>query len=450
MSRLHTLHAAPHAHPGMPLPGVNGRWAWPNLLPIGRSATELWWLNPLACAAILLAVYSTFMGFDFLRVVPIAYIPGLHYAWGAALLVTMAIGMLLVMAAREPDPSSDGAVAIDVPPWAMASLMIGTLIAYAVWFAPLATDPRLVLDILSGERSSVRGVVTTTPGLTTMTQFGMAYAIAFAAMRSSRVRQLERWERAGLALVVVLAVIRSVVWSERLAVIELVVVYVVARLAFARVTTQRRWRVGTFVPLLAPLLLYVVFTGTEYIRSWDYYRGDYNSVWAFSFERLLTYYATASNNGIGLLVENQDWPLFSGRFVAEWLYLMPALGDWMRESLGDPMNYYNTFLDRFARPEFNSATGLFQVVFDLGYAGSMLYFLAVGALIGRLWDGWRRQSAFGVLFYPVAVMFLVELLRFNYFAATRFFPLALALSFLWMAARRVPVQPLPTRPAWST
>ena len=189
-----------------------------------------------------------------------------------------------------------------------------------------------------------------------------------------------------------LAVMRSVVWSERLAVIELVVVYVVARLAFARVTTLRWWRIGTIVPLVAPLLLYVAFTGTEYIRTWDYYRNEYDSVWAFAFERLLTYYATASNNGIGLLVENNNWPVFSGRFVAEWLYLMPEVGDWMRESLGDPMTYYTTFLDRFARPEFNSATGLFQVVFDLGYAGSMLYFLAVGALIGRLWDGWRRQS----------------------------------------------------------
>ena len=192
----------------------------------------------------------------------------------------------------------------------------------------------------------------------------------------------------------------------------------------------------------------MLFTGTEYIRTWDYYRNEYDSVWAFSFERLITYYATASNNGIGLLVENNQWPLYSGRFIAEWLYLMPEIGDWMRESLGDPMSYYLTFLDRFARPEFNSATGLFQVVFDLGYAGSMLYFLAIGAFVGRLWDLWRHQSPFGVLFYPVAMMFLVELLRFNYFAATRFFPLAMALLLVWIAARQVPLQPHPRTVPW--
>ena len=39
------------------------------------------------------------------------------------------------------------------------------------------------------------------------------------------------------------------------------------------------------------------------------------------------------------------------------------------------------------------------------------------------------------------MMFLVELLRFNYFAATRFFPLAMALLFVWLVARQVPLQP---------
>jgi len=447
MSLLQPLQPqARYAPLGVP-PGGDGLWRWPNALAIGRSATELWWLNPLLCTLILLAVYATFMGFDFLRVVPIAYIPGWFYAWGAALLVTMAVGMVLVMAGRDPSPT-DGASAIDVPSWAMACLMIGALFAYGVWFAPLVSDPRLVLDILSGERTNVRGAVTTTPGVTTMTQFGLAYAIAFAAMRSSRARPLESWEHVGMVLLAVLSVVRALVWSERLAVIELVVVYLVARLAFVRVTTLRWWRIGTIVPLAAPFVLYALFTGTEYVRTWDYYRNEYDSVWAFALERLLTYYATASNNGIGLLVENNSWPVFSGRFVAEWLYMMPEVGDWMREQLGDPMTYYTTFLDRFARPEFNSATGLFQVVFDLGYAGSMLYFLAAGALVGKLWDGWRRQSPLGVLFYPVAVMFLFELLRFNYFASTRSFPVAMALLFIWMVARQVPLQPQHRTAPW--
>lgn len=447
MSLLHAPHLPSHPAAFGALPAGH-RWGWPDAQSLGRAASELWWLNPLVYAAILLAVYSTFMGFDFLSVVPRAYIPGWHYAWGAALLVTMCVGMVMVMSAREPRPLGEGAIALDVPSWAMAGLLLCALFAYSVWFAPLVSEPRLVLEMLSGERSNVRGEVHTTPGVTTMTQFGMAYAIAYAAVRGSRARPLEGWEHVGMALMLLLAAVRAVVWSERLAVIEVGVVCAVAALAYTRVTTQRGWRIGTIVPLVAPLLLYVVFTATEYLRSWGAYRNEYDSVWAFAFERLLTYYATASNNGIGLLVENNQWPMYSGRFVAEWLYMMPGVGEWMREELGDPMTYYTTFLDRFARPEFNSATGLFQVVFDLGYAGSMLYFLAVGAAIGSLWMGWRRQSPLGVLFYPVCVMFLFELLRFNYFAATRFLPLALALLLVWLVSRQVSMPPVHKVTSW--
>jgi hypothetical protein len=299
-------------------------------------------------------------------------------------------------------------------------------------------------DILGGERSSIRDLTTTTPGITTMTQFGVAYVIAYAAMRASRARPLARWEQLALVGVFVLGTIRAVAWSERLAVIELVVAYVVARLAFTRVMSERTWSLSTLVPLFAPLLLYVAFTATEYFRSWHYFVNDYDSVWEFSFERLLSYYATASNNGIGLLVENPHWPEYTGRFVAEWLYMMPMVGEALRESVGDVQVQYFQFLSRYARPEFNNQSGLFPIVFDIGYAGSMLYFLAAGAMVGALWDAWRRQTRLGVLFFPTAMLFLVELLRFNYFASTRFFPVVVALAFIWAVSR--PVPPFVARP----
>ena len=47
MSVLHPLQPPPrYAALGLP-PGSDGLWRWPSALAIGRSATELWWLNPL-------------------------------------------------------------------------------------------------------------------------------------------------------------------------------------------------------------------------------------------------------------------------------------------------------------------------------------------------------------------------------------------------------------------
>jgi hypothetical protein len=410
---------------------------WQPATVVLRPATGLWWLHPVICVALVGAVYAAFMAFDFERVVPKAYIPGWHYAWGGALLVTMALGMALMTALRDPiAPWTTSS--FNVPRYATAALLAATVLAYAVWFAPLAANPSLVTDILAGERSNVRDVMTTMPGVTTMTQFGVAYVIVMAALRANRARPIERWEWLGLVAVVGLAALRALVWSERLAVIELVVVYVVARLAFTQIRSARVWNLANVLPLVAPLLLYLVFTGTEYFRSWDYFRTEYPSIWAFSFERLLAYYATASNNGIGLLVENQQWPEYTGRFVAEWLYMMPDLGDTLRTSVGDVQLQYQQFLDRFARPEFNNPSGLFQIVFDIGYLGSMVYFMCVGGVIGTLWYGWRRQSVAGVLFYPLAVLFLVELLRLNYFSSTRCFPVVLALLFVWAVAKPAP------------
>jgi len=421
---------------------------WTAPIVIGRPASELWWLNPLACVAILGAVYATFMGFDFKRVVPHAYIPGWHYAWGGMLLAGLAVGIAAVLALRR-EAAWQPPQAFEVPRWLMAILFACTVFAYAVWFQPLLEDPGLLLDIVQGERSSIRDVATTTPGVTTMTQFGMAYVIAYAAMRGSRARPVARWEQAALLGVFVLGCIRAVAWSERLAVIELVVAYGVARLAYARVMRERTWSLASAIPLAAPVLLYLAFTGTEYFRSWHYFVNDYDSVWEFAFERLIAYYATASNNGIGLLVENKLWPEYTGRFAAEWLYLMPGIGESLRESMGDVQLQYFYFLSRFARPEFNNQSGLFPMVFDIGYAGSMLYFVAAGAVVGALWDGWRRQARAGVLFFPLAMMFLVELLRFNYFASSRFFPVALALVLIWAISRPVtPAVPRPVPAPW--
>jgi hypothetical protein len=428
---------------GAPLP-MAGPAGMPMPLVIGRPASELWWTNPLPCVAIVAVVYASFMTFDFSRVVPHAYIPGWHYAWGGALLAALALGIAAVMALRRDAPQQLQ-MAFDVPKWLMAALFGCTVLAYVLWFQVLLENPGLMAEIAEGERSSIRDLTTTMPGITTMTQFGVAYVIAYGVMRGSRARAIARWEQAAFLAVFVLGAIRAFAWSERLAVIELVLCYLFARLAYARVMRERTWSLASAIPLVAPVLLYLAFTGTEYFRSWHFFVNEYDSVWEFSFERLMSYYATASNNGIGLLVEDRSWPQYTGRYIAEWLYQMPVVGEALMESVGDLQRPYFYFLSRFARPEFNNPSGMFPIVFDIGYAGSMLYFLIEGAVVGLLWDGWRRQSRVGVLFFPLAMLFLLELLRFNYFASSRFFASAVPLVVIWAASR--PVFPQTPRPA---
>ncbi len=399
-----------------------------------RPATDLWWLSPLGCVAALLVLYASFCAFDYTGVVPKTYLPGWHYAWGACLLLALAAGAWS-MTSLSPAQTAGARPAFAVPAWIMALLLLLTLFAYGFWFAPLVANPQMLVTALTGSEGNIRKAVGSTPGLTTMTQFGVAYIIGYAIRMGDASQRMRLWEHLGLVAVLVAGAIRVLAWSERLAVIELLVCGAVAAFAFVRIQRRWVWRLAVVVPVLAPPLLLVLFAGTEYFRSWSYYSHTYDSLWSFSLDRLLAYYATASNNGIGLLVENHEWPQYTGRYVVEWLYLMPGLGESIQQSFGDVNKQYVAFLVSHARLELNNPSGLFQVVFDVGYLGSMLYFLAAGAVIGRLWLGWRRGELAGLLFYPPCVLYLIELLRINYLGSTRFFPAALGLVMIYVAAR---------------
>jgi oligosaccharide repeat unit polymerase len=394
-------------------------------------ATGLWWLKPTWIILLgIIPVYLSFLLFDFSTEVPNTYIPSELYFWGLGLLLALATGAAFgSTAAMVPRHH----VVVLVPRWVAALFLLLTLIGYAVWFYPLALQPQLVLDVLEGARANVRDEIQTAPPWTTFTQFGCAYAIAYALRRAHR--RVALWERVGLALVLALALFRSIVWSERLALIEVVACYGIATLSYYRFTTKSAFRLATMLPVVAPVLLYLLFTATEYFRSWEFYRQYYDSIWRFSYDRLTAYYAVASNTGIGLLVESHRWPSYDGSYVFQWAFPRPPEeeSDFLRTMAQQD---FSDFLNNYARPELNNPSGMFPIVYDIGYFGSAVYFLLVGALIGVAYRAYRHGQLVGLLFYPTCVLFLIELLRFNYFSASRFVPIALALLLIQLSAHR--------------
>ncbi len=430
-------------------------------------AAELWWLHPGRLIAVgVMPIYASFLFFDFARVVKNVYVPGGYYAWGFVLMLAMIVGVQWALSrggwtqggwkrgpgaggvAGASGPASDHALT-ELPRFSRGTMMVLlglTLGAYTLWFGPLVLNPAALLEILAGQRAEVRGAVTTTPGVTTLTQLGVAYGIAYAIRLGDPSQRPSRIEHIGFALVVLLAAFRAFAWAERLALIEVLVCFGVSRMA----TLQLRGRVSRIVqvgPVLAVPLLYLLFTASEYFRSWEYYVHAYSSVWAFSFDRLVTYYATATNNGIGILVDTQDWPKYTGAFAFKFAWVMPGLGTLLQNTFGPMLGVEEDWLDMFARPEFNSPTAYFRVVLDFGFLGSLLYFVAVGYLIGCAYRSFRERRLFGVLLYPVFVLFLIESLRYSYMGESRFVPLMLGLGILALAARRAGVARSPSQTA---
>ncbi len=410
---------------------LRGRQGLP--APGSLRGADLWWLHPsLIVLLLIVPVYLSFLSFDFSRVVKNVYIPSGYYVFGLALILCLPLGIQWALAHQRPQVLDE---APRISRGVMALLFGLAIAAYAIWFGPLLAKPQLLLEIVSGQRAQVRNEISTMPGVTTFTQLGVAYALAYG-IKWARPQELSRLEHIGFALLLVLAVFRAFAWAERLAVIEYIVCFFVARMASVQFQSPRHGRLAALAPVFGPPALYLIFTASEYFRSWEFYVDKYDSIWAFTLDRLITYYATASNNGIGILHDTDAWPHFNGAFVFKWAWTMPGLGNLLSDVFGPMRTMEDEWLDVFARPEFNSPTSYFRFVLDFGFFGSVLYCLLLGYVIGRAYASFRGARTFGLLLYPLFVIFIVESLRFSYLGETRVVPLMVGLGILALDIRR--------------
>jgi len=139
-------------------------------------------------------------------------------------------------------------------PWFYGAIGL-SIIGYAIWFgggllrarsfAPLAS----IWNVGDQSETDVRGeLFPTIPGVTTLTQFGMA-AVILGLLLPSAAGAAKTRRRVLIAALIGLAVIRMLLVSERLAVIELVIPAVVLGLRFTFLVRQTisRKQCGVFV-----------------------------------------------------------------------------------------------------------------------------------------------------------------------------------------------------------
>ncbi|MPY96032.1 MAG: hypothetical protein GEV08_24125 [Acidimicrobiia bacterium] len=319
--------------------------------------------------------------------------------------------------------------------------------AYAVWAATLlhrGITPAWLLESArtgglyeADVRESLQGIA----GVTTLTQVGVA-AVAVGAILDTR-RSSRRICR-GLLLLVLIAAARSFLFSERLALIELLVPWVVVRtgaIVGGHRASRRRRRLVQLAPLLAMPLLLVGFAAFELSRSWSVYepetRQSYSS---FATDRLLGYYATSYNNGQALY-DRYRWPEKLPYYSVEFFWSFPVVEAYLPfDEVTGGGSANKTVLARFNNPEFNSPNGFLVPAVDFGPLGAAAFLVAVGAVCGASYESFRRSRPVGLLVYPVIFVGLLELPRQLYWTTGRTFPvlvsLTLVLAAVGAAARR--------------
>jgi oligosaccharide repeat unit polymerase len=410
-------------------------------MPAIDSTSELrtpWWIRPISifvCLNLSMAFIALVLDDDSYAV------------WGTAKYFNLQyFGIVVIAAVAYGIGNSLGAIT-KVPAWRERGFLnlafkisaTAAIIAYPIWFANGVRNgfsPDMLWALLQGEAGmsdEIKETFETIPGITTMVQFAVTVACLYPFLPSKS--RLEKWM---LAILFGLIFIRSVVLSERLAIIEflipLLVAFAVRRYTRASPAIQKR--IDFLEPLALGVSLVLLFAFTEYFRSWQFRQNEYSSFWQFVLSRFSAYYVTALNNGallteqIGLL----PFPFFSALFF--WYF--PWLPDSLRyPSLfhRDPEVEFNEALRVYSTDEFNNGCGIFLTYVDFGIFGFIIHWVIMAMAARILLRDYCRGSLVGQLFFPLFLIAIVESPRVLYITNTRAFPAVVAAFAILFASR---------------
>lgn len=428
-----------------------------------RPVHNLWWLHPIALfgsgtvLTLAIAVATSTWGFR-LYDTP-KYLEPWHLAMGMVAWIVFALGVWLATATGKVPQPATKQVDECLLPWFWLAYLL-TMAGYGIWLLVGLKNGfslGMVRDLLQGADEATADMIKnqifpTIPGITTSTQFGIAAVLlgSWLYCRGNRKLLLP------LLSLMVTGAIRALIYSERLAFIELVVpaVLIAIRLwLFGK--PQRPWRRIALqsLPLIAVPAVIILFGLFESFRSWQYYKDSFDSLAEFTVWRFFGYYTTAHNNGAMSMTLRGPWPIPYTTFSWFWEFPLIENGPFGYQQLTgiSPWDVHTDTLERYANSELNNDGGLFTPLRDFGWMGFGPFWLAYGFLAGKAYRGFLRGSIAGCIFYPFFLMALLELPRLQYLSATRTFPSMMLLFAMmaWLAwqehstAHGRPAKPLP-------
>ncbi len=390
--------------------------------------TSLWWMRPIwliSCFIIpiyLLIVFaSSHRESSDVTVRGMWFLNEYYLTLGLALLLFFALGAWFGDRIQPLRATNSEQLNCNNALWVLGT---ACFIAYIVWFKEVLFSPSVMAQILTGGGKPTRNEIGTAVGITSLSNFIIPF---FSLYMYCAVYQGARMQK-GLVILartlVGLTIFRVYIWSERLAMIELVCSAMVPISLIAPRTEigKRHAILLNSIPFIGIPLLLVYFGVFEYFRSWqsDTYNGK-TEFWSFAVGRLASYYITALNNGAGQLATS-DGPSFQFENTLGWLHKAPlGLGDLFNSITETRFSRNFEYLQNFGDPEFNNPSGLFVVVVDMGIPLAIMYFFFFGILCSRLYQGYSKGNINSILFYPLLFIATLEVLRIPYLGESRAF-----------------------------
>jgi hypothetical protein len=415
-----------------------------NLTPVPSFLHRLpWWCSPQGISVgfllpvLFLIAYVGEIDHPGLTIRGIRFLSLSYIALGAGLLLLIGLGGWIGAQLRVAQvPRADESV------WDGVAFVMGAIAvaAYLLWFRDYVFNPLLLWRTLTGEFRPDRDNIELTPGLTSLTNVAPVFFSIYAfRLCGPRGAPMHRHMHGLFVALVCFTAFRVYAWSERLALVETAVPFALAAGFWLAASESQgaRW-VRWLGPFAAIPGLIAYFGAAEYARSWtsDTYAGKL-SFWDFAIGRFASYYYTSLNNGAGLL-SSFEWPTYKFEHVLGWLTRAPLhIGPLFVDLIGENPVDFHAFLVRYADPEFNSPSGLFGVVFDLGIPMGIVYFFVVATAGGYFFRAFRESRLVGVLLYPMFFMSFLEVFRYPYLGTPRAFTwlLGIVVTLAWVNIR---------------
>ena len=334
-------------------------------------------------------------------------------------------GMLLLLFGVSAYASSRGgaserpyalAYSRSVPTWYLRAVLLLALFAYVLWFGVAVYRAGGISDLLSvylvRPFYTKQVLLRTLPGVTTLTQLavaGVPLALCYG--------KLKRTDRAIVLAVLLFAVARAFLHSERLALIELGVPVAYLLLSSRRTT----WRRAVRGIVVFACVIIVFFVVSESRRSLVFVQVEsVVDVVSVGTLRLLGYYLTSVNNALFLFSRSGFAAPFFYTFQSIWRF--PGIGiSYSRVTGVDGVWMPELLAQNGMNPEFNTPTAIGSWMVDFGAWGVPIVVLAFGLLSGVLYRH-ATHSKFIASLYSVWLVGLLELLLVDYFTNVRLFP----------------------------
>lgn len=291
-------------------------------------------------------------------------------------------------------------------------------LGYFFWFFEIIKNPALLFKALSNEGQvfTLRGVIETTPGLSTLSQLSVLYSALYVKLIVDGSLKTKGKYLFFFVMLLAMTLFRSWVWNERLALIEFLCPAIVIYATSKNISNKSNNRLRLF-PIVGFFAIYVIFSIFEYFRSWQFYSKSENDFFSFTLKRLTNYYSSAVENGIGF-ISWQTTPSYDGSLFFGFIYQLPYIGELLRSSIYKSKTFAS-YLQCCADPEFNLASWPFLIASDIGIPLSMIFFYLMGYLFSTAYKNFILSSK-SFIYYPVMYVALLELLRQHYLHSPRF------------------------------